>query len=291
VKEQRLVGATLALLLMIVSAGCGNRNGSLVGYRPEGQVNAGIMVVQVDTTAGALKATATVYMRSPTDRVRLFDNVNAKGFVPNDAINEPVRVLSSGWGVYNIPLSPYDPAADHVLLARGSRDTGPESVLSPLSNPATIPAGSLELVAPRDTLPLAPRAPVIHADAAPEVKIDSLYFNVAAVAGAQSIYLEVVKGAVTQYLALFQRQANGTFAQTSVFENIPPALGQTYLWHVDEYDIGSRLIAATSVTGSFVVKPPKVSGAPIIWPTTPDHFIFVDNWTIPGFIARLRPAH
>jgi len=69
---------------------------------------------------------------------------------------------------------------------------------------------------------------------------------------------------------------------------VPPQLGHTYLWHVDEYDAQFRLIAGTTVDGSFVVGPPKVPGAPFEWPTDPSKFVF-KPWTVSSFVARDAP--
>ncbi len=281
------VRAAFALGVLVAAAGCGNRNGSLVGYQPEGIANSGFLAVQVDTAGGTDGASAIVFLPPPSNRIRIYDDVNQKGYLPTDGLVAPVRTLSTGWSVYRSPISPYDPLASHVLLVRGSRD-GAENALSPVTNTAVIPVGpAAGLVAGRDTLPLFPRAPVINSDAAPSIHADSLYFNVAAVSAAQTIFLEIVKSNVTLYIARFDRQPDLSFARSIEYENLPPGLGQTYSWHVDEYDSGERLVAATSVNGSFVVTPPKVNGAPVVWPSTPDHFLF-RAWTIPGFVATRR---
>jgi hypothetical protein len=277
-----------ALALAVVATGCGNRNGSLVGYAPEGYSNAASLTVQVDSSGGTLAATALVFMPVPVNRVRLYDDANLQGYVPDDALAEPERTYSSGWSVFRTTLSHYDNTASHVLLARGSRD-GRENLQSPLSNAAAIPAGgAIDLIALRDTIPLAPRATTVNPDAAPSVHVDSLYFHIGTVAAAQSIFLEIVKGRVTQYLTLFQRQPNNSWARVIVYENIAPALGQTYAWHVDEYDHGARLIAGTSVNGSFVITAPKVTGSPFEWPTATNHLIF-QPWTIPTPFVAARP--
>ena len=122
----------------------------------------------------------------------------------------------------------------------------------------------------------------------PTAPVDSLYFHVGVVPGVQRIFLEVVKSKVTDYLAVFDRQPDDSFARTFVFEDVPPQIGQTYQWHVDEYNDQARLVAATTVPGSFVIVAPKVAGAPFVWPTAPNHYIFAP-WTIPGFVAVQTP--
>lgn len=282
--------AALALAILVAAAGCGNRGGSIAGYAPEGLANRAFLSVQVDSSGAALGASALVFMQVPANRVRIYDDVNGKGYQPaGDFVLQPERTYSSNWSVFRAPLPLYDPAASHVLLARGSRD-GVENVLSPLSNVATIPAGdATTLIALRDTIPVAPRAPTVNPDASPSIKADSLYFRIGAVSAAQRIFLEVVKSRVTVYLAIFDRQPDDSFARTIVFENVPPVIGQTYTWHVDEYDAQSRRIAATTVDGSFVYFPPKVAGAPSEWPSTSDRFLFLP-WTIPGMASPPRAA-
>jgi hypothetical protein len=274
-----------AVALAVLLAGCGNRGGSLFGFTPEGVPNQAVLQAQVDTVGATLTASALVFVQAPTNRIRVYDDINNAGYQPTgDFEVQPSRTFSTGWAVYRVTLPTYDPAATHVLLARGSRD-GAENVLSPLSNAATIPAGTAAtLLAGRDTLPLFPRAPVPSPDAAPSVKIDSVVFHVAAVANAQRIYLEITLRGVTNYLAVFERQSNGSFLRTLVLENVPPRLNQTYLWHVDEYDTQFRLVAATTVNGSFVVGLPKVPNAPFVWPTAVGQYVF-KPWIIPATVG------
>jgi hypothetical protein len=277
----RRIAGIAALALALFAAGCGNRGGSLAGYSPEGLSNRAVLQTQVDEVNGALTVSAVVFVQVPTNRVRLYDDVNNAGYLPaGDYSIEPARVFSTGWAAYTLPLPSYDSTATHVLLARGSRD-GNENSLSPLSNAATIPPGSgATLIAPRDTLPLAPRATVPHPDAAPTIHPDSLVFQIAAVAAAQRINLEVLFRGVTQYLVVFDRQPSSAFTSTVTFENVAPQFNQTYQWHVDEYDASSRLIAATTVNGSFVAGTLRDSANAYVWPTAASHFVF-KPWTIP----------
>jgi len=282
----RRITGIAAVAVVALLAGCGNRGGSLVGFTPEGQANRAVLEAQVDTVGTTLTASALVFVQAPTNRIRVYDDINDGGFQPTgDFEVQPSRTFSTGWGIYQVTLPIYDPTASHVLLARGSRD-GVENVLSPLSNAATIPAGTAAtLLAGRDTLPLYPRATVPHPDAAPTVKVDSMVFHVGAVANAQRIYIEITLAKVTNYLAIFDRQLDGSFLNTLVLENVPPKLGQTYAWHVDEYDAQSRLVAATTVDGSFVVGPPKVPGAPFVWASDPGKFVFTP-WSVSSFVAQ-----
>jgi len=277
----RRIAGIAALALALFAAGCGNRGGSLAGYSPEGVANRAVLQTQVDNVNGTLGVSALVFVQVPTNRVRLYDDVNSAGYLPaGDYSLEPARVFSTGWAAYSLPLPTYDSTATHVLLARGSRD-GNDNSLSPLSNVATIPPGSgATLIAPRDTLPLSPRAPVPNPDAAPTVHPDSLVFQIAAVAAAQRIDLEVLYRGVTQYLVIFDRQPNNSFTATVTIENVAPQLNQTYAWHVDEYDGASRLIAATTVDGSFVSGTLRDPNNAYVWPSTSSHFVF-KPWVIP----------
>lgn len=289
---RRLAGwAGVALLVATLAAGCGNRGGSLVNVIPEGNPNQGVLLAQVDTVDHVLSATALVYLQVPANRARLYDSVDNRGFVPFDAISEPLRTYSTNWSAFRVPILNYDPSSTHLLIARGSRD-GLENALSPRTNPVFIPNGGiLSLVPPRDTIPLAPRATQLHFDAPPLVHVDSLFLHIGTVAEAQRVVIEITKGPVTNYLAIYDRQAGNSFTRSYVFEDLAPELGQTYSWSVDEYNDVGRLLASTTRaqgTGGFIIDAPMVAGAPFAWPTDASHVLF-DPWTIPPVLALARP--
>lgn len=130
-----------ALMIAFAIGGCGDNAGNPVGYSPEGQGSAAVLLLApiADSTGMFVGLGATIFAPPPPDGFRLYLQPDGQGFRPATEAPVPsVATLSSGWSIYNAVIGGYDPALATHVVARGARD-GVESVLSPVTNTAFIP--------------------------------------------------------------------------------------------------------------------------------------------------------
>ncbi len=245
-----LAAGALLLGIAIVIGGCGNNAGNPVGYGPEGQGSEALLLVApiADTLGNFVALGATIFAPPPSNGFRVYLEPDGQGFRP--ATEAPVpsaATLGSGWSIYRAVIAGYDPALATQVVARGARN-GVESVLSPVTNTAFIPATTaafllalqpVTITQPGDSTGIAP----------------TLAWN--AVPGAVNYLIQIFD---FNFMLRYAAYTSATVHQYGVgpgviFEELP-LRGGPHVMFVQGVDAGSRVFAESFIPRFFNVTVP-----------------------------------
>ena len=249
---RRLAGAGAALVVALVTVGCGSNTGSLAGYVPEGQYNSAFLFADVQPKSPADSSQVwvygVVYDRTPTEGFRLYINPAGAGFRPAaDVVASPTKTYSTGYNEYRIrsDVAP-DPTGWNDYLARGAR-RGMESSVSPLTEHAWVPPGpALDFARRLDVTLLAPP------DSAATDSTPTLSW--APTPGAARYLVRIRGRGGIVYLTLTDATTHRVEISAGIrFEDMPMRPGLLYRWEVLAISANNRLIGRTGTTRALLV--------------------------------------
>jgi len=260
-KNRSLAGAAWLLAVAALVSGCGDNEGNPVGYGPEADEGAPILILAAfpDTTqASGMRLNATIFSPPPANGFRLYLDPDEQGYRPaGGGLLSPVVPYGSGWSSYTAIVDGYDPAVATHFVARGARD-GVESLAAPLTNTAFLPATNASWL-----LSLSPMTTLTPVDSSNSTTLPT--FSWTPVPGATRYLLQVfVIGGFTgfgQVYGAITTSSSHTFGVGgTIFEQQPLRNGGFYIWSVQAIDGGGRVFAATFQPSAFFIPQPPPPG-------------------------------
>jgi hypothetical protein len=258
-KTRSILGAAAALVVAAaLASGCGSNDGNPVGYGPEGEPGAPLLLLTAlpdSTRASGVTLLATILSPPPANGFRLYLDPDNQGYRPaSDGLVSSVATLGSGWSIYSAPVDGYDPAVATHFVARGARD-GVESLAAPLSNTAFLPATDRGWL-----LNLAPVQLTTPGDSTNSTLVPTFAWT--PVPGASRYFLQVLS--IGGFSGTLQVYGAITSATTHTFgvgpglivEQQPLREGGFYLWTVQAINDGSRVFAVSFVPSAFFIPAP-----------------------------------
>lgn len=251
-----LRAALAGLVLAAVAAplaGCGNQDGSLVGYLPEGQSDEAILIIDPQPAtpgdSSVVSVEANTLFRPLVDGVRLYVDPNGEGYRPATSfVSSGTTTYSTGLSLATTPVT-VSTTGYNRFMAWGSRK-GVQSGAAPLSQEAFLPGISPVDLLRRVDVPLV--SPLDSAN------VDSTaLLRWSAVPGAARYIVQIIGRNGLQYLALVE---GGTQHQVRIgpgliVQDIPMRDKGQYLWQAIAVDEGWRVIGLTySPWTMFVVR-------------------------------------
>ncbi len=251
----RMVACVLVLGLALALAGCGTHDGSLAGFRPEGQGDSALLLADVQpispSDSSQVVVYGVVYDSSTTNGFRLYVDPAGEGFRPaTDFVSAPTHTFSTGVNEYRMRALIFDatPGVGNTYLARGARD-GLESGLAPLTEPARVPGVSpVSILAQRVDVSLV--APLDSA------MVDSIpLLSWAPVPGAARYLVRIIGRNGVTYLVIVNGTTHRVEGPDPVIrlEDLPMRSGLLYTWEVEAIDSANRLFGKTTEPRALLV--------------------------------------
>jgi hypothetical protein len=247
-----LAGAGAALVVALMTVGCGTNTGSLGGYVPEGQPNSAFLYTDVEPVSSVDSSQVWVYGvvfdRTPTEGFRLYIDPAGAGFRPAaDFLSVPTHTYSTGYSEYRIRSDvPPDLTGPNDYIARGAR-RGMESHTAPLTTHAWVPPGSALALARRlDVTLLAPVDSAIT-DSTPTL-------SWASTPGAVRYLLRIRGRNGIVYLTLTDATTHQVEVSAGTrFEDMPMRAGLLYRWEVFAINAENRIIGHSPTLRALLV--------------------------------------
>jgi hypothetical protein len=256
--HRSFAGAALLAGAAALVSGCGDNEGNPVGYGPEADVGAPILVLAAapdSTQASGMRLNATIFSPPPVNGFRLYLDPADQGYRPaGGGLLAPAVPFGSGWSVYTAPVDGYDPSVATHFVARGAKD-GVESLAAPLTNTAFLPATNASWL-----LTLSPMTTLTPPDSSNATTQPT--FSWTPVPGATRYLLQVFSiggfvGFAQVYGAITTTPTHTYGVDGVIFEQQPLRNGGFYVWSVQAIDGGSRVFAASfQPTAFFIPQPP-----------------------------------
>lgn len=200
------------------------------------------------TFSDRLLVTGLILDNSTVDGFRIYANPGNQGFRPaEDFIAAPQANWTTGWRLYSIRLTTFDPAVGTDLVGRGAY-RGIESGAAPLTEHSYLPiATPVDLVHRLDVALVSPED---------SLETDSIpVLTWAPTAGASRYLVELTGRSGLQYLALTEATTHRVQGESGlIVQNLSLRDGQLYRWVIIAVDDRNRIIGFSHEVRAIQVK-------------------------------------